>query len=1156
MSDTSDNKLNHELDEYGVWVKASQNDSQDSQNSDDKLDIPDLDMILEPENENSENKIDETDNNSDKNLLQTGYFEDIKPEDDLSIDETLENFETLDIPELDETFDFETLENTETQETQSAPEDFETSESSQEKSLAKNENSEATENFEIPEITEDFDINQDEKEISLDEFIDGSFTEPNQEENPQDENKNENSLQGTENSSENFEISNPIDDFEKENNENFTNDENFDVPVFSEVDSVSSEELDAQNSNQNAEDSFVKTDSSNKDLPAAEDFSDLVDFDDIADFAAESNSDSASSSDDSFAKDLLAGAEDESEKDETENLNVEETDFTEAKDSNQDENQNTNQSETEISLDDFMDGGFTEQNPSETTSVPAENSGEQEISLSDFGMDNEISVDEFMGSDFSAQKEDETVQFNEEPMDINLDFEDVSYEQVDDSNQKDDDITENIFDKTPTKPYEEAIDLDNFDSFFDNIPDESATNKDETSTKSEDFKINDIESKSENIDISEFGFEDDENPQISDEKINAKNENTDFDIEVSADETQIENTPITEEAENDSDDVSIEITGDEKTEENPQQIFDEANSVDDFDIDSILNNVEDESGKTESLIDKAEDSSDAEDSLLTDSTGVQAEDAHLTDSADMQAEDAHLTNSANSEPETSASFAVEPEELEEAHESENHQGADFLQDILSQNISSENSQDETLSGVSLTLDDLEKLKDAPVVKPSEKDFYHAGDSNDLGFDHVDEPDFEETQKPVYQEDEEIINPNDYTQFEFDNADTNDTNKEEKMAMENSQATNILKEQNVPDENKILMQISSELANLRNEISNLKNEFEDLKKNSLKDDDEISLPQKDTSESQGFFSDTDEDDTIALSGDELNNILNNAEFTSEESSINPENSEQIQDEQNQSADNLQSEISDTDNEDNKNPDEEKPSIDFENEHLEEPVFDEDKIDLTNTEFDNSQDEDSNLPEEISVPKVDDILVESADDNFMDEPEAEPQIQETKKSEDLEEDSVLDEKDVPDTTLESLSKPIDIFNENDDESKAEDETKTEDEFKDEDETLEEGISENPVENVFTDNWQNSASNSENLPETEQTEDDSQNLQAANENQNAINNSSEIPSDMKQEIKSVLTYMDQLLESLPEDKIQEFAKSEQFETYKKLFNELGLA
>lgn len=47
-----------------------------------------------------------------------------------------------------------------------------------------------------------------------------------------------------------------------------------------------------------------------------------------------------------------------------------------------------------------------------------------------------------------------------------------------------------------------------------------------------------------------------------------------------------------------------------------------------------------------------------------------------------------------------------------------------------------------------------------------------------------------------------------------------------------------------------------------------------------------------------------------------------------------------------------------------------------------------------------------------------------------------------------------------------------------------------------------------------------------------------------------------DLTQEIKAVLSYMDQLLESLPEEKIEEFAKSEYFETYKKLFEELGLA
>ncbi|MDR0708149.1 MAG: hypothetical protein LBF60_09825, partial [Treponema sp.] len=49
--------------------------------------------------------------------------------------------------------------------------------------------------------------------------------------------------------------------------------------------------------------------------------------------------------------------------------------------------------------------------------------------------------------------------------------------------------------------------------------------------------------------------------------------------------------------------------------------------------------------------------------------------------------------------------------------------------------------------------------------------------------------------------------------------------------------------------------------------------------------------------------------------------------------------------------------------------------------------------------------------------------------------------------------------------------------------------------------------------------------------------------------------IPSTIRQELKTVLSYMDQLLESLPEEKIEEFAASKYFDTYKKLFSELGL-
>jgi hypothetical protein len=50
--------------------------------------------------------------------------------------------------------------------------------------------------------------------------------------------------------------------------------------------------------------------------------------------------------------------------------------------------------------------------------------------------------------------------------------------------------------------------------------------------------------------------------------------------------------------------------------------------------------------------------------------------------------------------------------------------------------------------------------------------------------------------------------------------------------------------------------------------------------------------------------------------------------------------------------------------------------------------------------------------------------------------------------------------------------------------------------------------------------------------------------------------LPENLKVELKSVLTYLDKLLETIPEEKLEEFTKSDYFTTYKKLFEELGLA
>ncbi|MDR2618764.1 MAG: hypothetical protein LBC62_07830 [Treponema sp.] len=60
---------------------------------------------------------------------------------------------------------------------------------------------------------------------------------------------------------------------------------------------------------------------------------------------------------------------------------------------------------------------------------------------------------------------------------------------------------------------------------------------------------------------------------------------------------------------------------------------------------------------------------------------------------------------------------------------------------------------------------------------------------------------------------------------------------------------------------------------------------------------------------------------------------------------------------------------------------------------------------------------------------------------------------------------------------------------------------------------------------------------------------------EKDNSVSGPEGIPQHLKQELRTVLSYMDHLLESLPDEKIEEFARSDYFDTYKKLFKELGL-
>lgn len=318
---------------------------------------------------------------------------------------------------------------------------------------------------------------------------------------------------------------------------------------------------------------------------------------------------------------------------------------------------------------------------------------------------------------------------------------------------------------------------------------------------------------------------------------------------------------------------------------------------------------------------------------------------------------------------------------------------------------------------------------------------------------------------------------------------------------------------------IFSQIVSELSSLKNEIAALKNDFEKIK----------SLPQNtaplDTpepkEESDGFFSSTDDDETIALSTDELDNILNNADITaapadekapetdSSEEAVQPANVPQPQEEP-------LLESGETSEEDFP-----EPAV-FDTDFVSDEESETEDVSNLDTADETEEAEPSEeLPEEISVPKTDDILsddilVESSPSDLIEDDSS------SDKAEDTETSGVLE--DIPD---EQESEPS---LENSERSAEEDPF---------------AVYENPdpsISDTLTD---------EKIDYLEATPDAAEEPEEKTEEKK-----NGISSDMTDEIKSVLSYMDQLLENLPEEKIEEFARSEQFDTYKKLFKELGLA
>ena len=772
------------------------------------------------------------------------------------------------------------------------------------------------------------------------------------------------------------------------------------------------------------------------DLP---DFSDLDVIDEPSDFSASDNSDDALSAED------LAGLETENKVSDSPVSNTEE----------------------EISLDEFIEGGVFETGPDEDKikEKEAEKAAAQTGQETDFASQPEISKETAAEDDFSVAADLET----ETPED--------AFDSDNSESASDDDIF-------------------NVDLSFDEPSDEPAPALQETSQNAQETSSADSPAGTHDVDLSEFGLDD-----LSFDK-------NDSSSEANAGNDGMESVDLSEFGFDDSDF--------QETEKAP------------------------ESAENEEAPEIPEQK---EPSRETETTPKQ------------EVETINTEETISLEPEEEQSFESEPQETETSEASADDD--DFDLDSILDNIT-----DET-TGDTVSISDVGGSSAEPVETAPEREII------DEPKEAVSENTVSET-KPSAQpveitpESEIIDEPKadaaDLTEKEVEETEIPDTfdeeaasfleNDDEKVAeVADSITAPILDEGELETEKPstqmtaIFSQIVTELSSLKNEIASLKNEFETLKNE--KQPGNLKLESND-SENEGFFSNSDEDDTIALSKDEMDNILNTADIAQAEETDEDKKKETESEKTKETQDNISEpeELSSEEPEFKEEPEaaektenlfgsaddvadisdedilsDDDFAMEFENaqtENTEEPPTLDD-VDYTNISKEND------LPEEISVPKNDDILVESSPTDLL----------ETKDSENKTENA------------------SDSFNEDPFELSAVEpsisETLT-------DEKLD-YLSKAPEESEQNENSEELLE----LPESEETEAtekvEPETLQEVKE-EPETKESKDISDNLKSEIKSVLSYMDQLLENLPENKIAEFAQSEQFDTYKKLFKELGLA
>jgi pilus assembly protein FimV len=342
---------------------------------------------------------------------------------------------------------------------------------------------------------------------------------------------------------------------------------------------------------------------------------------------------------------------------------------------------------------------------------------------------------------------------------------------------------------------------------------------------------------------------------------------------------------------------------------------------------------------------------------------------------------------------------------------------------------------------------------------------------------------------------------------------------------------------------ILQKIEEDLLSIKAELTELKNQIYSLRGGTPRDD---SSEKKDEMDS-GFFEE-DEDETIALTGDELDNILNTADITEQtgQSTVSPEDSDLVLDEVVSEDPAALVDLPDIIDLDGDSPTAFAPPADEAPDDI--AGLTEAPVDELTLEEEHAGDDDLlDLPEEEEIVLED---LSGADDSMplsedIDEIEIDFGEEEELKSEPEEAPA----EHAPEEEISfDLDEDLELSPSEEEDIAATEDVAQEEELPDiSDASFAAMDAEEEPEEELLDLSQEEIE----LPEEEAIELPTTETFAPRAGDDAT-----LPDDLKSEIRSVLKYMDQLLESLPEDKIEEFARSEYFDTYKRLFEELGLA